>query len=125
MGSTHLTRGNPVAANYGNPAPAWLPPLACFNLSGTSGRNDVYGPGLTNLDFSLFKNNSFKRISESFNTQFRVEIFNILNHANFAPPTVSKLDVFDPTGNTTGTAGVLTATTTDSRQIQFALKVSW
>jgi len=121
-----LNPGNPIAANYGNPAPAWLPPLACFNLAGTSGgRNVVYGPGLTNLDFSLFKNNSFRKISESFNTQFRVEIFNIMNHANFAPPTVSKLDVFDPTGNSTGTAGLLTMTTTDSRQIQFALKVSW
>jgi outer membrane receptor protein involved in Fe transport len=99
--------------------------LRCFNLAGTAGRNVVYGPGLTNFDFSLFKNNSFKKISESFNTQFRVEIFNILNHANFAPPTVGKLDVFDSQGNPTGTAGVLTATTTDSRQIQFALKVSW
>jgi hypothetical protein len=99
--------------------------LRCFNLAGTSGRNDVYGPGLTNLDFSLFKNNSFRKISETFNTQFRVEIFNILNHPNFAPPTVGKLDVFDSQGNPTGTAGVLTATTTDSRQIQFALKVSW
>ena len=100
-------------------------PPQCFNLAGTFGRNVVYGPGLTNLDFSLFKNNSFKRISETFSTQFRVEIFNILNHANFAPPTVGKLDVFDSSGNPTGTAGVLTATTTDSRQIQFALKVNW
>ena len=106
-------------------APQAVPFPECFNLAGTSGRNVVYGPGLTNLDFSLFKNNSFKKISESFNTQFRVEIFNILNHANFAPPTVSKLDVFDSHGNPTGTAGLLTATTTDSRQIQFALKVSW
>ena len=99
--------------------------LWCFNLAGNSGRNVVYGPGLTNLDFSLFKNNSIKRISETFNAQFRVEVFNILNHANFAPPTVSKLDVFDPTGSPTGTAGLLTATTTDSRQIQFALKFTW
>jgi outer membrane receptor protein involved in Fe transport len=121
-----LNPSNPVAANYGNPPPSWLPPLACFNLAGTSGgRNVVYGPGLTNLDFSLFKNNSFKRISETFNAQFRMEVFNILNHANFAPPTVSKLDVFDPTGSPTGTAGILSLTTTDSRQIQFALKFTW
>jgi hypothetical protein len=100
-------------------------PPQCFNRAGNSGRNIVYGPGLTNLDFSLFKNNSVKRISETFNAQFRVEIFNILNHANFAPPTVGKLDVFDSNGKTTGTAGLLTATTTDSRQIQFALKFTW
>ena len=99
--------------------------LWCFNLAGTSGRNVVYGPGLTNLDFSLFKNNYIRTISETFNAQFRVEVFNILNHANFGPPTVSKLDVFDPLGNPTGTAGLLTTTTTDSRQIQFALKFTW
>jgi outer membrane receptor protein involved in Fe transport len=97
----------------------------CFNLSGTSGRNAVYGPGLTNLDFSVFKNNSIKRISETFNAQFRVEVFNILNHANFSPPAVGKLDVFDSRGNPTGTAGLLLSTTTTSREIQFALKFTW
>jgi hypothetical protein len=97
----------------------------CYNLSGTSGRNIVYGPGLTNLDFSLFKNNSFKKISESFNTQFRVEVFNILNHANFNPPTVGKLDVFNSLGSPTGTAGLLTSTSTEAREIQFALKITW
>jgi outer membrane receptor protein involved in Fe transport len=106
-------------------APEPVPFPECFNLAGSSGRNPVYGPGLTNLDFSVFKNNSIRRISESFNAQFRVEVFNILNHANFAPPTVSKLDVFDPTGKATSTAGLLTATTTDPRQIQFALKLTW
>jgi hypothetical protein len=100
-------------------------PPQCFNLAGSSGRNPVYGPGLTNLDFSMFKNNSIRRISESFNAQFRVEVFNILNHANFDPPTVGKLDVFDSTGSPTGTAGLLTSTTTTSREIQFALKLTW
>jgi hypothetical protein len=42
-----------------------------------AGRNSVIGPGL--FDFSLFKNNYFPKISESFNVQFRVEFFNILN----------------------------------------------
>jgi hypothetical protein len=100
-------------------------PPQCFNLRGNEGRNVVYGPGLTNLDFSVFKNNSIRRISENFNVQFRVEVFNILNHANFSPPTVSKLDVFDENGDLTGTAGLLNGTTTDSRQIQFALKFTW
>jgi outer membrane receptor protein involved in Fe transport len=100
-------------------------PPQCFNLRGNEGRNIVYGPGLTNLDFSVFKNNPIGRISENFNAQFRMEVFNILNHANFSPPTVSKLDVFDEKGDPTGTAGLLTSTTTPSRQIQFALKLIW
>src|SRR5487761_224929 len=51
----------------------------CFNLRGNSGRNVLTGPGTSNLDFSIVKNNYIKRISENFNIQFRAEFFNILN----------------------------------------------
>jgi hypothetical protein len=105
-----------------------LPPgdLRCFNLRGNAGRNILTGPGTMNLDFSVFKNNPVKRISESFNVQFRVEIFNILNHANFAVPvTPDNTDIFDSTGSQTGVAGLLTSTTTTAREIQFALKIIW
>jgi hypothetical protein len=82
------------------------------------------GPGITELDFSVFKNNRIKRLSENFNIQFRAEIFNILNHANFAPPTSpDNTDIFDATGSPTGVAGLLSRTTTTAREIQFAVKV--
>jgi hypothetical protein len=101
-------------------------PPQCFNLRGNAGRNIISGPGLVNLDFSLFKNNPIRRISETFNVQFRAEIFNIINHANFSLPIEpDNTDVFDNTGAPTGTEGLLTTTSTDSRQIQFALKVVW
>ena len=112
---------DPTAPNY----------LSCFNLRGNAGRNDVPGPGLMNLDFSLFKNNYIRKISESFNVQFRAEIFNILNHPNFSlPVSPDNTDIFDSTGASldppnNGAAGVLKSTTTDSREIQFALKVIW
>ncbi len=119
-----LNPGNSVPANYGNTPPQWLPPLACFNLRGNSGRNILIGPGVTSLDFSLFKNNYIKRISERFNIQFRAEIFNILNHPNFAPPVQGvNTDIFDGTGAPNPTAGLLTRTTTTAREMQFALKV--
>ena len=38
----------------------------------------MIGPGLSNLDFSVFKNNHVRKISENFNVQFRAEFFNIL-----------------------------------------------
>jgi hypothetical protein len=121
-----LNPANPVPANNGNPPPAWLPPLACFNLRGTAGRNLLTGPSTTNLDFSIFKNQSIKRISESFNVQFRAEFFNVMNHANFAvPSTPANTDMFDGTGTPLSTAGVLTSTTTPGREIQFALKIGW
>ena len=55
--------------------------------------------------------------------QFRAEFFNILNRANFGTPNAV---VF--TSATTApspTAGVITATSTTSRQIQFGLKLLW
>ena len=96
----------------------------CFNLRGNAGRNILIGPGVTSLDFSLFKNNYIRRISERFNVQFRAEMFNILNHPNFAPPvTPDNTDIFDGTGTATGVSGLLTKTTTTAREIQLAVKV--
>ena len=98
--------------------------LQCFNLRGNAGRNILIGPGITSLDFSVFKNNRIKRISENFNVQFRAEIFNIVNHANFAPPTTpDNTDIFFSDGTSTGVAGLLTRTTIPERQIQFAIKI--
>jgi len=98
--------------------------LRCFNLRGNAGRNILIGPGTTEVDFSVFKNNYIRKISENFNLQFRAEMFNVLNHANFAPPvTPDNTDVFDATGTPTGVAGLLTRTSTTAREIQFAIKV--
>jgi hypothetical protein len=99
-------------------------PGTCANLVGNGGRNSVIGPKLINFDTSLFKNNHVKLISENFNAQLRVEIFNIFNHSNFNAPTANNA-IFDNTGAVVGGAGTVTATATTSRQIQFALKLTW
>jgi hypothetical protein len=113
---------NPSATppDPGNPGIAGT----CANLFGNLGRNTLIGPGLSKLDFSVFKNNYVKRVSENFNAQFRAEFFNILNHANFASPT-DNLEVFDQNGGAVSSAGLITSTQTTSRQIQFALKLIW
>jgi Carboxypeptidase regulatory-like domain/TonB dependent receptor/TonB-dependent Receptor Plug Domain len=100
------------------------PSPQCFNLRGNAGRNILIGPGITELDFSVFKNNRIRRISENFNVQFRAEIFNLLNHANFGPPTVGdgNTDIFDGTGSPNPIAGALVRTNTTAREIQFAIK---
>jgi hypothetical protein len=112
----------------------------CFAFPGTrlgnAGRNSLYGPGLADLDMSLFKNTRLPSISETFNIQFRVEIFNLLNHTNFAMPegdNGNNRALFnagtDAAGNLIGipnaSAGQITRTTTTNRQIQFGLKVIW
>jgi hypothetical protein len=96
----------------------------CLNLRGNLGRNTLIGPGLLSLDFSVFKNNPIKRISDTFNIQFRSEFFNVLNHTNFAPPLDNR-NIFDSAGNPIGNAGLITSTQTSSRQIQFAIKIIW
>jgi len=119
---------NPPNAQPASGALFTAPNLECFNLRGNSGRNILSGPGLMNLDFSLFKNNSIKRISENFNVQFRAEFFNVLNRANFALPSTAlfRTDIFDGTGSPSPTAGVLTGpSATPGREIQFALKFVW
>jgi len=95
----------------------------CINLRGNAGRNILTGPGLANLDYSLVKNN---HIRESLNLQFRAEFFNLLNRANFqVPPLVAGTDIFDSTGAPNPNAGLLTSTTTSSRQIQLGTKLIW
>jgi len=78
---------------------------------GTSGRNVVTGPGVTNFDFSMQK---VFRLTEKGNLEFRAEFFNVPNHPMFNLP-----------GATVGTVsyGVISSTHLDSRQIQFGLKL--
>ena len=75
----------------------------------------MIGPTQTNVDMALLKDT---RISEGTRMQFRAEVFNVLNHANFALPAAS---VFTASGRN-ATAGQITSTTTTARQIQFGLK---
>ena len=123
--------GNQIVINHpenpalDNPQLSYLPAYPCFNLRGNAGRNILNGPGLINMDFSVFKNNYIPKISETFNVQFRAEVFNVLNHANFAPPTTpDNTDIFDPTG-AIGAPGLLSRTTTTAREIQLAVKIIW
>jgi hypothetical protein len=113
-----------VPAALGAPGSPGIPGT-CSNLLGNGGRNSIIGPGLVNFDLSLFKNNYITRISEVFNIQFRMEAFNIFNHANFNPPAANN-QVFNGDGSTGGlTPGLLDTTATTSRQVQFAIKVIW
>jgi hypothetical protein len=98
----------------------------CANLLGNAGRNSITGPKLVNVDFSMVKNNAIKRISETFNIQFRAEIFNILNHSNFvAPGPLDGGDLLNTDGSAISGAGFLNGLATQPRDVQFALKFIW
>jgi hypothetical protein len=91
---------------------------------GDSGRNVLTGPGLVNLDLSVAKSTTIRRSSDALHLQFRAEIFNAFNRPNFLPP-LDNLKLFDAMGHSVSNAGLLDATATSSRQIQFGLKVTW
>jgi hypothetical protein len=97
---------------------AFLAPPPNSGFYGNVGRDTYIGPGLATWDFSVLKDMS---IREHMNVQFRAELFNLLNRANFNTPN---LIVFTPTGSS-GTAGAITSTSTTSRQVQFSLKFAW
>ena len=56
------------------------PALGTF---GTSRRNQYFGPGYSDVDLSVFKET---KLGERASIQFRAEMFNVFNRANYAPP---------------------------------------
>ena len=113
-------RGNLILGGpnqYFNPNAFSVPPNGTY---GNVGRNTLTGPGLAELDFSLLKNTT---VTERLKLQFRAEFFNILNAANFNRPNT--IVFTSATSAPSPTAGVITGTSTTSRQIQVALKLIW
>ena len=106
-----VVSGNP--SQWFNPNAFMLPTAGTY---GNLGRGVYSGPGLADVDFSLFKSTA---ITERTLLQFRAEFFNILNHTNFGTPNAT---VFS-NGAISPTAGLITSTATTSRQIQFGLKL--
>ena len=90
-------------------------------------RNVAYGPGFVNLDFSVIK--TFK-IHDRITLEARGEVFNILNHPNFADPD------HDLSDGEAGSVGIARFTpdvdasnpvmgSGGSRHIQIGLKILW
>jgi hypothetical protein len=89
-----VVAGQPFVLSHWTPTTGYLNPLAFANPAvtaqdpngffGNLGRDQVYGPGFWNTDFSLSK---IFAVREQLSLQFRAEFFNIFNHPNFALPT--------------------------------------
>lgn len=101
---------------------AFLAPPANSGFYGNLGRDTLIGPGLGTWDFSAFKTTTLR---ERVALQFRAEIFNLLNRANFNTPNLITFTSSTSGTKTSGTAGAITSTSTTSRQIQFGLKLIW
>jgi hypothetical protein len=120
-----------------NPAAFTTPAPGTF---GNLGRWALHGPGLEQFDLTLHKRFP---VSERVNLEFRGEIYNILNHTNFANP-VARLNNAVGTGTNQlqpgqpytaaaagGTFGLQTSTVTKdvglgaSRQAQLSLRLNF
>jgi hypothetical protein len=86
---------------------------------GDLGRNTVIGPGIATVDIGVTKN---FRIGSAARTQFRLEVFNLLNRANFGLPANN---VFNSAGRRSANAGFIDSTSTTARQIQLGLRFDW
>ncbi len=94
-----------------NPAAFVVAPPLQF---GNAGKGMIQGPNLIDLDAAAMRN---FRLSDRFNLEFRAEAFNLANHANFADP--------NPFIDIPSVVGSITSTSTTSRQLQFALKLTF
>ena len=123
-----VTPGN--LGQLDNPTPdRWFDITAysvpALGTQGTAGRNTVRGPGtqLVNLSFSKRFPISHARV------EFRAEIFNLLNRANFNTPNLIVAALQAPPNamlpEVSPTAGQITSTSTTSRQVQLGIRLLW
>ena len=92
-----------------------------FGTFGNAGRNSVRGPGFQIWDFSVFK---MFQVNERAHLEFRTEFFNLPNHTNFLLSKSGPQQSNNSTVLGASQFGLLTAAR-PSRQIQFALKLSF
>ncbi len=90
----------------------WVNPaafaVAAPGTFGDAGRGSLIGPGVKNIDFSLFKDTA---VAEGRTVQFRAEVFNLANHPNFDNP----IRTLGPNFGTIQSAE-------PARQVQFGLR---
>jgi hypothetical protein len=103
---------NPTVQRWFDQSCFVTPPAYTY---GNAGRNELYGPGVNNVDFAIHRFFPIP-IRESMKLEFRGELFNFFNHPEFSMPSV--------TLNLPQT-GQITATSIPNRQVQLALKLMW
>jgi hypothetical protein len=113
---------------------SWFDPLAFKQPTGvrfgTTGRNTMIGPGLVNLDMSLFR--TFK-VTERLKAEFKAECFNISNTPKFSNPGASVNSMVlnsDGTVRTLNNFSSITSTqpnlaTPSERQFRFGLRFAF
>src|SRR6185369_14784524 len=114
-----------ILGGHGNGQPYFDPnafaPVTAVRF-GASGRNIARGPGLFNLDASIFRN---FRLTERFTLQFRAEGFGVTNTPQFGQPGVAASSVTRNSDNSIKALNGFGEITSASgeRQFRFALRI--
>jgi hypothetical protein len=99
--------------------------VPCAGTVGNSRRNQLTGPGLSQWDVTVIKNT---KITERVNAQFRWEVFNVLNRANFyyiPNNTLNGGSLFQITKTPDVASGNPVVAQGGPRNMNFALKVTF
>ena len=102
-----------------DPSAFVLQPAGTF---GDTGRGDFIGPNLRTLDLALTKRAAFKQLGSDGRLEFRFEVFNLLNRANFGPPALVAFAGTADGEAPLSTFGRITTTITSARQIQLGIR---
>jgi hypothetical protein len=133
--TANLVKTNVPTISSGANGQSYFDPTAYAPVTGpvfgTSGFDQLRGPGSTNLDVSIFRT---IKITERFQTQLRAEAFNVSNTPHFSNPASGNLNVsnasFNPDGTVKNLNGFGTITTTnplgrllDQRYFRFGFRI--
>jgi hypothetical protein len=115
----------PLQINEGNRLDLFN--TSCFTPAyagqiGSTPRNAFYGPGLIDLDTTLAK--QFK-ITERIGFVFRADLFNVLNHTNFAMTSANRIEANGSFGQISGTAGLSGGNNGGPRVIQLTGRITF
>ncbi|MDX6709017.1 MAG: hypothetical protein QOH96_33 [Blastocatellia bacterium] len=125
----NLVQGVPIYIN-GPDKTLWLNPAAfaipALGQTGSLGKGAIRGKPINNLDLSINKN---WRVKEKYGIQFRAEMFNAFNHANFTgfnnsinfQGNIKQPGFGTPLNGDFGTLNAVQST----REIQFGFKFSF
>ncbi len=117
-GPDNAVNGTPE--QWFNPAAFVLQPAGTF---GDTGRGDFTGPDLRTLDLAFSKNSRWGALGSNGRLEFRLEVFNVLNRANFGIPELRAFAGQADGEAPLATFGRITNTITSARQTQVSVRV--
>ena len=105
----------------------WFDPAA-FRLQdagtfGDTGRGDFIGPNLRSVDLAFVK--SSRGPTKDGTLELRVEVFNVLNRANFGPPALIAFAGNADSEPPLASFGRIRTTVTSARQVQLGLRLTF